>query len=205
MNATSAVAAVLVGLGTCSDVGSATDAAPPPARIEAAEASHATPASASPATRLGPADLAPVSAPPRDPVPEARGAAASAGAPEPAPVAAPPAPDPELAFPAAPIPELEASGAAPVAPVEPVERAPEEGRSVSVEERDWENAEEIAFAIRPALRGADSYVVKPGDTLMSIAQARYGDRSRADDIYAANRDQIGNPDRIYPGQTLELP
>ena len=90
-------------------------------------------------------------------------------------------------------------------PAGPAPAPIEEGRTVSVEGRDWENAEEIGQAIRGAPRKGKPYVVKRGDTLRTIAEGQYGDRSRYRDIYAANRDQIGDPDRIYPGQELELP
>ena len=44
-----------------------------------------------------------------------------------------------------------------------------------------------------------------GWLLQTIAEVQYGDRSRYREIYAANRDQIGDPNVIYPGMTLELP
>jgi nucleoid-associated protein YgaU len=50
------------------------------------------------------------------------------------------------------------------------------------------------------------YNVQPGDSLGSIAQLFYNDASRWRAIYAANRGVIGaNPNRIQPGQTLNIP
>jgi nucleoid-associated protein YgaU len=50
------------------------------------------------------------------------------------------------------------------------------------------------------------YVVKPGDTLRSIAQEQYGDAGQWPKIYQANRDVIGpNPDALVAGTTLQLP
>jgi len=55
----------------------------------------------------------------------------------------------------------------------------------------------------------ERYVVRPGDSLWSIARAHpAGDdvdlRWRA--IWAANRDVVGaDPDLIHPGQALRLP
>jgi len=52
---------------------------------------------------------------------------------------------------------------------------------------------------------SDTYVVRQGDNLSWIARRIYGDETRADDIYNLNRSIISDPNRIYPGQELELP
>lgn len=53
---------------------------------------------------------------------------------------------------------------------------------------------------------AATHTVRAGDSLSSIAQARYGDRSRWKSIYAANRDRIGpDPDALVVGMTLRIP
>ncbi len=57
----------------------------------------------------------------------------------------------------------------------------------------------------PAAATARSYVVKSGDSLSKISQQFYGDANQWRKIYEANRDQIKNPDLIYPGQTLVIP
>ena len=49
------------------------------------------------------------------------------------------------------------------------------------------------------------YVVQIGDSLGSIAQDRYGNLKHYRMIYEENRDQIADPNRIYPGQKLVLP
>jgi hypothetical protein len=49
------------------------------------------------------------------------------------------------------------------------------------------------------------YLVKRGDTLIEIASKVYGDEARWRDIFQANRDKIRHPNRIYPGQKLDLP
>ncbi|MFM0277691.1 LysM peptidoglycan-binding domain-containing protein [Paraburkholderia sediminicola] len=55
----------------------------------------------------------------------------------------------------------------------------------------------------PALK---SYSVMPGDTLSKIAQKVYGDPSRWQLIYQANKALIGsNPNLIRPGQKLTIP
>ena len=57
----------------------------------------------------------------------------------------------------------------------------------------------------PARGGGDSYTVQSGDTLSAIAERHYGKASRWHEIFAANRDQIEDPDLIRPGQVLRLP
>jgi nucleoid-associated protein YgaU len=49
------------------------------------------------------------------------------------------------------------------------------------------------------------HVVQPGETLSIIAQERWGDSSLWTVLYKANRDQIKDPARIYPGQELSIP
>lgn len=48
-------------------------------------------------------------------------------------------------------------------------------------------------------------VVQPGNNLWKIADFVYGDGTRYSVIYQSNRDQIRNPDLIYPGQVFRLP
>ncbi len=47
--------------------------------------------------------------------------------------------------------------------------------------------------------------VASGQTLSRIAQDHLGDASLWPAIYLANRDQIKDPARIYPGQRLTVP
>ena len=49
------------------------------------------------------------------------------------------------------------------------------------------------------------YVVKAGDTLSKIAQEFYGDASRWNEIFEANKDQIADPNLIRVGQELRIP
>ena len=44
-----------------------------------------------------------------------------------------------------------------------------------------------------------------GDTLWRIAQKVYGDKDKWPLIYAANRDVIKDPNKIYPKQVLKIP
>jgi nucleoid-associated protein YgaU len=47
--------------------------------------------------------------------------------------------------------------------------------------------------------------VRAGDTLATIAAAKLGDSSLWPALYQANRDQIRDPAKLYPGQKLEIP
>lgn len=48
-------------------------------------------------------------------------------------------------------------------------------------------------------------VVQPGQNLWRIARQSYGHGTRYTVIYLANRDQIRDPNRIYPGQIFAIP
>jgi nucleoid-associated protein YgaU len=52
---------------------------------------------------------------------------------------------------------------------------------------------------------ASSVTIQPGYTLWAVAKTRYGDGVRYVQIYEANRDNIKDPDLIYPGQVFDLP
>jgi LysM repeat protein len=52
---------------------------------------------------------------------------------------------------------------------------------------------------------ARRYVVKPGDTLSSVAQRFYGSPARWRWLYQANETVIKNPNVIYPGEVLNVP
>lgn len=53
--------------------------------------------------------------------------------------------------------------------------------------------------------GARIVTVQPGFTLWGIATKNYGDGFLYVRVYEANRDQIRDPDLIYPGQILTVP
>jgi nucleoid-associated protein YgaU len=56
----------------------------------------------------------------------------------------------------------------------------------------------------PAPR-AEILTVQPGNTLWAIARETYGDGFLYVRVFEANRDQIRDPDLIYPGQVFSLP
>jgi nucleoid-associated protein YgaU len=53
--------------------------------------------------------------------------------------------------------------------------------------------------------GRQRYLVKHGNNLWWIARQAYGEGVRYTAIYGANRDNIRDPNLIYPGQLIKLP
>jgi len=56
-----------------------------------------------------------------------------------------------------------------------------------------------------ATTAQSTYTVKSGDTLSKIAKELLGDAQAYPEIFAANRDQLSDPDKIKPGQVLKIP
>lgn len=125
---------------------------------------------------------------------------------EPAPAEVPPPVDVAIhpALPAVPE-EPEEEPVAVTAPAAPPPQ-PDETPAVATEQ-------DPAPAIRAVLiRDSDlarlrpgQIVVRPGDTLWDIADRIYGDGSKYQTIYRANRDVIPRPGKLKPGQVLEIP
>jgi LysM repeat protein len=53
--------------------------------------------------------------------------------------------------------------------------------------------------------GSRTYTVQEGDTLAGIAQRFYGNYNNWTRIYQANRNQVANPNSIFPGERLQVP
>jgi len=68
---------------------------------------------------------------------------------------------------------------------------------------------EYAFVRKPTAEGqipaGGVVVVESGNSLWRIARRTYGEGTRYTLIVEANRDQIKDPDLIYPGQVFDLP
>jgi LysM repeat protein len=77
------------------------------------------------------------------------------------------------------------------APAAPVAAAPAVQKAESLS-----TGEQVKF---------DTYTVKRGDTLWDIAGVKLGDNKKWPLLFALNKDQIKNPDLIYPGQVLTIP
>lgn len=62
-------------------------------------------------------------------------------------------------------------------------------------------------ATAPAPTRSETYVVKPGDSLWRISglAQTLGRSAEWTRLYNRNRDRIQDPDRIYPGQEIQIP
>jgi nucleoid-associated protein YgaU len=64
----------------------------------------------------------------------------------------------------------------------------------------------LALGLLAAPAAAErEHVVQPGETLWSIAEEVAGDASLWPLLFRANRDQIGDPGVLHPGQRLTIP
>lgn len=95
----------------------------------------------------------------------------------------------------------------PVEPIAPgkhllrLDRIAQDGRPVARLELPFERVVVAPVSSSDARR---LHIVR-GDNLWNIAQAHYGAGWHHTVIFAANKDQVKNPDLIYPGQILSLP
>jgi LysM repeat protein len=60
-------------------------------------------------------------------------------------------------------------------------------------------------AAKPTAATGRTHTVAKGDTLFSLAQKYYGNRSKWRDIYAANRDVLPHETALKPGMQLKIP
>jgi len=69
------------------------------------------------------------------------------------------------------------------------------------------NAEQQPTTIQqaPLKESKNTVIIRRGDTLWQISRRVYGAGVRYTTIYLANREQIGNPDLIQPGQVFGVP
>jgi nucleoid-associated protein YgaU len=52
---------------------------------------------------------------------------------------------------------------------------------------------------------AQFHTVEKGEWLSKIAAKYYGDATKYNDIFEANKPMLSHPDKIYPGQVLRIP
>jgi len=81
-----------------------------------------------------------------------------------------------------------------------LDRLAKDGRPVARLELPFER-----LALQPAAGDGPRIVVLRGDSLWNIARAHYGHGMHHTLIFGANKEQIRNPDLIYPGQVFSLP
>lgn len=60
-------------------------------------------------------------------------------------------------------------------------------------------------AATPAKPREGRVVIQPGNNLWRISRVLYGSGAKFTTLYEANKDQIRNPNRIYPGQVFRTP
>ena len=65
--------------------------------------------------------------------------------------------------------------------------------------------ERVTPEIAREASGPQALIVQPGNTLWAMSREQFGDGRRYMLIFDANRDQIRNPDLIYPGQVFVVP
>jgi nucleoid-associated protein YgaU len=63
----------------------------------------------------------------------------------------------------------------------------------------------VVSDVRLAPSRARRHIVVAGDTLFTLAERYYNDRSRFVEIYQANRQALTTPDRLEPGTVLVIP
>lgn len=59
--------------------------------------------------------------------------------------------------------------------------------------------------VSPTLVNIEKYTVQKGDTLQEIAKEFYGTTKKWTKIYEANKDILKGPDKVYPGQVINIP
>lgn len=81
-----------------------------------------------------------------------------------------------------------------------VDQLGDNGNVVARAEVPFERSKQPASAKAPG-----TVTVQPGNSLWRIARHTYGSGFAYTVIYQANRNQIGNPDLIFPGQVFDIP
>lgn len=75
---------------------------------------------------------------------------------------------------------------------------------IASQENNQENSEETQDGVQEIRSGA-SVIIRRGDSLWVVARRNYGEGVRFTTIFDANRDQVRDPNLIYPGQVLKVP
>lgn len=96
----------------------------------------------------------------------------------------------------------EPSGAQPAAQAEPETKADTKEASASPASAGGQPKETLAAPLQEV---QGSVIIRRGDTLWTIADRTYGRGVRYTTIYLANKAQIRDPDKIWPGQVFNMP
>ncbi len=72
----------------------------------------------------------------------------------------------------------------------------------------WGNRGFVTESITPEIAepaNIEKYTVGKGDTLQKISKKFYGTTKKWNKIFEANKDKLRAPNKIYPGQTIDIP
>jgi nucleoid-associated protein YgaU len=89
------------------------------------------------------------------------------------------------------------------APAEPAAEAAPGTQAASTQQQETTVA--VQTAPEPELPKVGRVVIQPGNNLWKLSRVIYGRGKHYTVIYEANREQIRNPNRIYPGQIFTTP
>lgn len=88
---------------------------------------------------------------------------------------------------------------------EVTEEVVEEEPTQEVVEAEVEVTAEVVKPEPKEIRTGTAVIIRRGDSLWRVARRNYGAGIRYTTIFDANRDQIRDPNLIYPGQVLKVP
>ena len=83
-----------------------------------------------------------------------------------------------------------------------------ESQKAGENQEAWGNRGYITRSITPEESGAsamEKYTVKKGDTLQKISKQFFGSTKKWMKIYEANKGVLKAPNKIYPGQVIDIP
>ncbi len=84
----------------------------------------------------------------------------------------------------------------------PIPEEQTEGQEEAVGNRGYIMQSETPEIAQPEMT---QYKVEKGDTLQKIAKKFYGTSKKWMKIFEANKDRLSKPDKIYPGQVINIP
>jgi len=86
-----------------------------------------------------------------------------------------------------------------------VEVEVEAEQTASIETPEQSEPEEAVSEDKKEIQTGSAVIIRRGDNLWTVARRNYGAGIRYTTIFEANRDQVRDPNRIYPGQVLKVP
>ncbi|MBN3038846.1 MAG: LysM peptidoglycan-binding domain-containing protein [Candidatus Omnitrophica bacterium] len=86
----------------------------------------------------------------------------------------------------------------------------EETEEYDIEQKEPARTSKVTMPVKSKVISEDTaktttYTVKKGDTLQKISQKFYGTTKKWNMLYQANKQVLENPDKVFPGQTLNIP